>query len=57
MAVKIFREYFLSVGAIVNYKMIQWRTTGAWRLSKRVVFPKQSVAPRQNEFKYLAVVS
>jgi len=35
-------------------KYIYWRITRAWDLSERVVFPKESVSWRHNEFKDLA---
>ncbi len=36
-------------------KAFHWRTTRAWNLIERVVFPNESVSQRQNEFKDLAV--
>ena len=38
-------------------KAFHWRTTRAWNLIERVVFPNESVSQRQNEFKDLAVLT
>jgi hypothetical protein len=36
---------------------LQWQTIRASRLSKRMVFPKEFVILRQNEFKDLAALT
>lgn len=41
---------------LLKQKQTQWQTTRAWKLSKRVIFPKGSVRQWQNEFKDLAVL-
>ena len=43
--------------AVIVYFYFHWRTTRAWNLIDRVVFPNESVSQRQNEFKDLAVLT